>query len=261
MYVPFRESSNIGDLIMSKLLKGSIKEAFQHLKGWYQNAAEMQARPYHQMMERQTKKRVELYAEQAVYGEAFPANGTPFAIGNNQPNDGKLQAAVSLLCHGRCEGALGIQVEHIQVWLHGAKKAEDPKTATHHVGAGKMWYGYVCLCSSIWATDTIPQQMCWVITVLFPKGGGEYQGIGILEPIWKVLEKVMDLRLEAIILHNSLHGCLAMRGMGTGIIEAKLAQKLAHLEQMPSLASSLTCRRCLMPWIGAAASRYWRFTG
>ncbi len=41
----------------------------------------------------------------------------------------------------------------------------------------------------------------------------------------------MDIRLEKITLHNSLHGCLAGRGMGTGIIEAKLAQQLAHLEQ------------------------------
>ncbi len=69
--------------------------------------------------------------------------------------------------------------------------------------------------------------------MLIPKRGGEYHGIGLLEPIWKVLEKVMDLRLEAIVLHNSLHGCLALRGTGTGIIEAKLVQQLAHIEQMP----------------------------
>ncbi len=43
----------------------------------------------------------------------------------------------------------------------------------------------------------------------------------------------MDLRLEAIVLHDSLHACLSLQGTGTGIIEAKLAQKLAHLEQMP----------------------------
>jgi hypothetical protein len=64
--------------------------------------------------------------------------------------------------------------------------------------------------------DTIPQQMCWVVTVLIPKGGGEYRGIGLLEPIWKVLERVMDIRLEKIILHDSLHGCLAGRGTGRG---------------------------------------------
>jgi hypothetical protein len=43
----------------------------------------------------------------------------------------------------------------------------------------------------------------------------------------------MNLRLGAIVLHDSLHGCRALRGTGTGIIEAKLAQQLAHLEQMP----------------------------
>ncbi len=43
----------------------------------------------------------------------------------------------------------------------------------------------------------------------------------------------MDLRLEATVLHDSLHGCLALQGMGTGVIEAKLAQQLAHLEQTP----------------------------
>jgi hypothetical protein len=39
--------------------------------------------------------------------------------------------------------------------------------------------------------------------------------------------------LENINLHDSLHGCLAGRGTGTGIVEGKLAQQLAHLEQMP----------------------------
>jgi hypothetical protein len=47
------------------------------------------------------------------------------------------------------------------------------------------------------------------------------------------MERVMDLRLEKIKLHDSLHGCLAGRGTGTGIIEAKLAQQLAHLKQRP----------------------------
>jgi hypothetical protein len=124
-------------------------------------------------------------------------------------------------------------VEHIKAWHRGAKKKEDPETAASHVRAGKTWHEFVHLCTSVWNTGTIPQQMCWVITVLILKGGGEYRGIGLLEPIWNVLEKVMDLRLEAILLLNSLHGCFALQGTGTGIIEAKLAQQLAHLEQTP----------------------------
>jgi hypothetical protein len=85
--------------------------------------------------------------------------------------------------------------------------------------------------------------VCWVIAVLILKGGGEYHGIRLLEPIWKVLKKVMDLRLEAIVLHDSLHGSLALQGMGTRIIEAKLAQQLAHLGQMPFFGVFINLRK------------------
>ncbi len=79
---------------------------------------------------------------------------------------------VSVLSHGRCRGTLGIRVEHIKVWLRGAKKEEDPETAASHIGAGKTWHDFVHLCSSIWNKGAIPQQMYWVITVLIPKGEG-----------------------------------------------------------------------------------------
>ncbi len=123
------------------------------------------------------------------------------------------------------------------------KESRRLKTAVHQVGAGKTWYEFVRLCSSVWTTSTTPQQICWVITELILKGGGEYRGISLLEPNWKELKKVMDLRLKAIILHNNLHGCLALWGTGTGIIEAKLAQQLAHLEQMPFFGIFINLRK------------------
>ncbi len=69
-------------------------------------------------------------------------------------------------------GTLGIRLELIKAWLRGAKTEEDPETAASHVRAGKTWYKFVRLFTSIWNTGAIPQQMCWVITVLIPKGGG-----------------------------------------------------------------------------------------
>ena len=89
------------------------------------------------------------------------------------------------------------------------------------------------LVNAVWETGTIPQQLGWIIVVLIPKGGRDYWGIGLLEPIWKIVEQVMDKRLNAIKLHESLHGHQNGRGTGTAIIEAKLAQQLAHLEQHP----------------------------
>jgi hypothetical protein len=96
-----------------------------------------------------------------------------------------------------------------------------------------------------------------VIVVLIPKGGGDYQGISLLEPMWKVCECVMDMRLNRISLHESLHGCCCCNGRGacTAVMEAKLAQQLAHLEQAPFYGifldlkkafNSMDCKCCLL---------------
>jgi hypothetical protein len=103
--------------------------------------------------------------------------------------------------------------------------------------------------------EIYPPQLLWVIVVLIPKGGSNYRGIGLLEPMWKVCERVMDTRLNRIHLHESLHGCHDGRGTGTAVLEAKLAQKLAHLEQVPFYGvflnlkkafDSMDCERCLL---------------
>ena len=70
-----------------------------------------------------------------------------------------------------------------------------------------------------------------MVTVLIPKDGGDYQGIGLLKPLWKVIKRVMYHRLEVIALHDSVHGCRNGQGTGTAAIEAKLTQQLAHIEQ------------------------------
>jgi hypothetical protein len=79
----------------------------------------------------------------------------------------------------------------------------------------------------------IPHQLLWIIVVLIPKGGGDYRGIRLLEPIWKCIERVIDHQLDAIELHDSLHGCRSKHRTGTTTIEAKLAQQLLYLELKP----------------------------
>ena len=74
--------------------------------------------------------------------------------------------------------------------------------------------------------------MLLTVVVLTPKGtSGDFRGIGLLEVIWKLLEKVLDARLSDIELHDYLHGFCAKRGCGTGILEVKLTQQLALREQ------------------------------
>jgi hypothetical protein len=64
--------------------------------------------------------------------------------------------------------------------------------------------------------------MGWMIIVLLPKGGGDYCGIELLDPMWKVVEKIMVAQLSVIKLHDLLHGGLPRRCTGTAIMEAKL---------------------------------------
>jgi hypothetical protein len=80
---------------------------------------------------------------------------------------------------------------------------------------------------AIWEHRSIPEQMRWEIIILLLKGNGEYHGIGLLDPFWKVVEKIMVAQFALIQFHDSLHGGLSKRGTGTATIEAKLHQGLA----------------------------------
>ncbi len=94
-----------------------------------------------------------------------------------------------------------------------------------------------------WTHGEIPHQLLWIIVVLIPKGGGDYRGIGLLETIWKVIERIIDHRLDAFNLHDSLHGCRNKCGTGTAIIEAKLAQQLWYLKLKPFYGVFLDLRK------------------
>ena len=86
--------------------------------------------------------------------------------------------------------------------------------------------------------------MLLAIVVLIPKStGGNYLGIGLLEVIWKPLERVLDTRLSETDLHDYLHSFRAKRGCATGIMEAKLLQQLAFREQVPMYGIFLDLRK------------------
>jgi hypothetical protein len=110
---------------------------------------------------------------------------------------------------------------------------EDPEKGPNNVGEGDNGCLPIGLIQAIWMQGKIPQQLTWVIGVLLPKSGRDYRGISLLEPLWKVVERIMDQQLNALPLHGALHGCRNGPGTGTAILEAKLAQQLAHLEQEP----------------------------
>ena len=76
--------------------------------------------------------------------------------------------------------------------------------------------------------------MLLAIFVLISKGtSGNYRGIGLLEVIWKLLERILNAPLLEVDLHDYLHGFWAKRGCRTSSIDAKLLQQLVFREQVP----------------------------
>jgi hypothetical protein len=126
----------------------------------------------------------------------------------------------------------GLQAKHIKVWLADLVRKEKEQSNIG-IGLGHKWQVFVKMMQAVWEQGSVPEQMRWEIIVLLPKGGGDYNGIGLLELFWKVVEKIMVARFASIKFHDGLHGGLWGRGTGTATIEAKLAQSLAWRVQHP----------------------------
>ncbi len=172
----------VGAAVEAKLARGNVQEAFCHLKRWYRAATEMQAKLCYHTMEHQTLERVDLYAWRESPGDPLPINVTPVVINNNVPMDGKLRQVAGKLTNGQAAGASGMCAEHVKEWLHGMQREEDPEG--HGVdGAGDNWHLFVRLVQAAWTHGTIPRQLLWIIVILILKGGRDYRGIGLLEPI------------------------------------------------------------------------------
>jgi hypothetical protein len=185
------QTAKVGAAVEAELAKGNVQEAFCHLKGWYRAVTETQAKPCYHTMERQTLEWVDLYARRESPGDPLPINVTPVEISNDPPTDGELRQVAGELTNGRAAGASGMRTEHVKEWLNGMQWEEDLEG--HGVnGAGDNWRLFVQLVQETWTHGTIPCQLLWIIVVLIPKGGGDYRGIGLLELVWKCIERVID---------------------------------------------------------------------
>jgi hypothetical protein len=226
--------------VKSHLGNGAVKEAWHALKGWYRAAENCPPSACSETMAKQMAKRVELYTRAPPMGTPLPFNFPYFKIPDGIPTDNEIRAMVLGLKHGQAGGATGMRAEHGKAWLADIRHEE--KAARENPGRiaeaewenlGKQWWIFVKMIQTIWDRGEIPMQMSWMVIILLPKGGGDFRGIGLLDPCWKVLEKIMVRRMGAIDFHPCLHGGMPKRGMGTVMIEAKLAQQLAWVEQEP----------------------------
>jgi hypothetical protein len=235
-----------GEAIMAALEEGDWREAWRILGAWHRVAGGFAAKPCYATMEKQMEGREDLYGYKSSPGEHIPANRDRAHLQDEAPPDGELRAAVKTLRNGRSGGGTNMRAEDLKRWLERAKAEEEAKRAGTEglQGAGDTWRLFVRLVQHIWDTGEIPQKMLLTIIVLIPKGNsGDFRGIGLLEVVWKVIERVIDARMKCVLLHDALHGFRPGRSCGTGIMEVKLAQQLAGLEQCPFYGIFLDLRK------------------
>ena len=132
-------------------------------------------------------ERVNLYRRRDSPGPPLTVN-VGLLTGENRddtPTNGKIRVAVAELTNGRSAGASHMRAEHLKEWLHAVQLEGNPETGPNNVGAGDKWNALVQLVQAVWDKGKTPTQLGWVITVLIPKGGRDYCGIGLLKPIWR----------------------------------------------------------------------------
>ncbi len=171
------------------LAAGDFVEAWHHLKGWYRLAEDRAPKPCQETLATQTQERIDFFAARNPPGEMLLFHVDPAPVPDAAPTDSELRMVVGRLRNGRAAGATGMKAEHLKEWLADITLEERVEGGVE--GLGDRWWSFVALLQAIWITGTIPTQMTWMIVILLPKGGGNFRGIGLLDPIWKVVEKVM----------------------------------------------------------------------
>ena len=128
-----------------------------------------------------------------------------------------------------------MRAEHLKRWLSTARKSEKEKaekevTTTERAGMTEKgetsvvqsetvadnWTMVGDLVQSAFREGKLAEEATWQAVVLIPKGETDYQGIGIVKVMWKVVAAILNLRFTAsITFHDFLHGFWAGRGIGT----------------------------------------------
>ena len=92
------------------------------------------------------------------------------------------------------------------------------------------WYLVVELVQTAFRDGVLAEGAAWHAVVLIPKGGSDYQIIGLVEVVRKASTVFLNCRFTASITHHdSLHGFRAGSGTGTTTLKVKLIHQVTAM--------------------------------
>jgi len=210
-----------GEAIQAHLDADETREAWRLLKVWYRHQAPATP-PTPTDMHNMEKEYCALYTAATPPGDPIRGMVT-YTIPDHPPTDDELEEALRSLHNGHAPGPSGMTVEALKQW-HG-ERADNPRP----------WSIIQQLVAHAFATGVVPTRARTNTLVLIPKPEpGQFRGIGLQEPMWKLISAVINRRLmDNITFHDDLHGFLPDRGTGTACLEAKLEAQLAIITGRP----------------------------
>ena len=219
-----------------------LQGAWNIIKRWYRHASARQPNPSREDLHKVANDYAALYTAETPSppGPPIPTHVAPFPILDGPPTEDEIAEAVRRLHNNRSPGASKIRAEHFKEWHAQAFPSSEEIEPDR-----SNWDLLLHLVTHMWNTGEIPTELTWTILVLIPKGDGtQTRGIGLNETLWKILEAIIDTRVKAaVVFHDILHGFIQRRGTGTAILEAKLAQELAALDNEPLFVIFLDLRK------------------
>ncbi len=118
----------VGDIIKGLMAAGQLKEGWCYLKGWYSTAEDCAPKASHDTLVSQTEERIALYASVPPIEEMPPINVQPFDINNNVPSNSEIRKVVREVQKRQAAGAMGLQAEHIKMWLRDVVQEDKEQT-------------------------------------------------------------------------------------------------------------------------------------
>ena len=119
-------------------------------------------------------------------------------------------------------GPSGMRNEDLHRWLWNYRKQDATEVDK------EPWLNVLEIVDEAFTSGDLPKALTLSTLVVILKPGGGVRGIGLLESLWKLIEKIIESRLSTgIQFHDALHGFRKKRGCGTAILECQLEQERA----------------------------------
>ena len=217
----------------SLLARGKVEEAYSSIKGWYKVASGRPPKPDFRDAAETRAEYETLFTDMPPSGNPIPLCMEKFQINDDPPSEDEVVTALKSLKNRKAPGASGIRVEDLKRWYHNAHPEDgDPLPSDEDVAT---WEELLELVNLAFETGEMPQAFCNGVLVLIPKSNpGEYRGIALLEPLYKLVSAIINNRLKAsIVFRDAVHGFRTGRGTGTALIEAKLRMQLTERGNKP----------------------------